>query len=153
MAKTKERITDTADTIRPYVERAVTDEEVRKNVRDAFDAARSVYNELVAPRNAVAVATRVASDQDIQDNLRRALDELRKASDRVQGRDDHSARNTLFLLTGIAIGILFNPWTGPATRSWLKGLVGGADEDFTYQGNSSFSSSASTGRARARAAR
>ena len=135
MAKTKDRITDRADNLRPYVERAVKDEEIRKNVRDAFDAAREIYTELIGPRGMVPVAARVASDEDIQDNLRRAVDDLRKAANRLQGKEDHSARNTFFLLVGLAIGILFNPVTGPATRDWLKGLIGGSDEDFTYQGN------------------
>jgi hypothetical protein len=137
MAKTKERLTDTADNIRPYVERAVKDEQIRQNVRDAFDAARDVYNELMGPRGTVSLAARVASDEDIQDNLRRAVDDLRKAATRLQGQKDHSSRNAMLLFVGIVIGILFNPVTGPATRGWLKGLVGGADEDFTYQGNNS----------------
>ena len=138
MAKTKDRFTDTADNLRPYVERAVKDEEIRKNVRDAFDAAREIYTELMGPRGMVPLAARVASDEDIQENLQRAVDDLRKAASRLQGKRDHSGRNSFLLLTGIAIGILFNPITGPATREWLKGFVGGGnDEDFTYQGNNS----------------
>lgn len=137
MAKTKERFSDTADNLRPYVERAVKDEEIRKNVRDAFDAARGVYSELMGGRGVVPLAARVASDEEIQDTLKRAVDDLRKAADRLQGKKDHGTRNTMLLFTGIVLGILFNPVTGPSTREWLKGLVGGGDEDFTYQGNSS----------------
>lgn len=137
MTRTKDRLSDTADTIRPYVERAVKDEEIRKNVRDAFDAAREIYGELIGPRGMVPLAVRVAGDEDIQDNLRRAVEDLRKAAGRLQGKQDHSGRNTTLLLAGIAIGLLFNPITGPATRSWLKGLLGDGDEDFTYQGNNS----------------
>lgn len=135
MAKTKDRLSDTADNLRPYVERAVKDEEIRRNVRDAFDAAREIYTELMGPRGMVPLAARVATDEDLQDNMRRAVEDLRKAANRIQGKSDHGGRNTLLLLTGIAIGVLFNPVTGPATRSWLKGLLGDGDEDFTYQGN------------------
>ena len=137
MARTKDRLSDTADNIRPFVERAVKDDEIRKNVRDAFDAAREIYSELIGPRGMVPLAVRVAGDEDIQDNLRRAVEDLRKAANRLQGKQDHSGRNTTLLLAGIAIGVLFNPVTGPATRSWLKGLLGSGDEDFTYQGNNS----------------
>ena len=35
MANTRDRITDTAENVRPYVERAVKDEEVRENVKNA----------------------------------------------------------------------------------------------------------------------
>jgi hypothetical protein len=138
MAKTKERVSDAADNVRPYVERALKDDELRKNVRDAFEAARDVYNELLGGRGVVPLATRVATDDDIKGNLKTAIEDLRKAANRLQGKEDHSTRNATLLLAGIALGLLFNPVTGPATRKWLSDQIfGGGEEDFTYQGNNS----------------
>ena len=136
MAKAKDKVWGATENVRPYVERAVMDEELRKNVRDAFDAAREVYNELLGGRGVVPLATRVATDEDIQESLKRAVDDLRKASDRIQGKADHGTRNAMLLLAGIALGILFNPVTGPQTRKWVSDRVfGGSDDEFTYQGN------------------
>jgi hypothetical protein len=146
MAKTKDRVSDAADTVKPYVQRALKDEELRENVKSAFEAARDVYNELFAGRGMVPVATRVATDKDIQDGLRSAVDDLRNAADRLRGKEEHGTRNMFFLLIGIAIGVLFNPVTGPATRKWVSDKVFGASDDFTYQssGNSGSGSSSST---------
>jgi hypothetical protein len=112
--------------MKPYVERALTDEKVRDDVRDAIAAAREIYDELIGNRRVTHVAARMATDKDIQENLRRAIDDMRKAADRVQGKESHKARNTI-LFAGIVAGILFNPMTGPATREWLKDLFGGSD--------------------------
>ena len=139
MAKTKDRLSNAAGNAKPYVERAVSDPELRENVKAAFQAAREVYDELLGGRGVTTVATRVATDKDIQDKLRDAVDELRSAADRVQGKKDHSGRNATLLLAVIALGILFNPVTGPATRKWLADSIFGGD-DFTYDnptGNSS----------------
>jgi hypothetical protein len=130
--KTRERFTDAADNVRPYVARAIADEELRQNVKAAFQAAREVYDELIGGRGVTTVATRVATDKDIQEKLKEAVDELRTAADRVQGKRDHPARNATLLIAGIALGILFNPVTGPATRKWLSDTVFGGD-DFTYE--------------------
>src|SRR5438876_2311010 len=111
MTKTKEKLLDRTGSARPYVERALTDEDLRQNVRNAFESAREVYNELVGRRGAIPLATRVATDKDIQDRLKEAVDELRQAADRVQGKKDHGARNTMLLLNGIARGILINPFS------------------------------------------
>jgi hypothetical protein len=136
MAKAKEKVWGATENVRPYVERAVKDEELRKNVRDAFDAAREVYNELLGGRGVVPLASRVATDEDIQENLKRAVEDLRKASSRIQGKADHGTRNATLLLVGIALGILFNPVTGPQTRKWLSDRIfGSADDEFTYQGS------------------
>jgi hypothetical protein len=132
MAKTKERLMERADEVKPYVDRALHDEDLRDNLKEAFAAAREVYNELMGGRGALGAASRIATDKDIQDNLKKALDELRVASDRVQGRENHSARNRMLLLAGITAGILFNPMTGPQTRKWLMDKVLGGSDDYDY---------------------
>jgi hypothetical protein len=134
MAKTKDKVTDAAGNVKPYFERALHDEELRENVRNAYESARSIYNELLGNRGVTGMATRVATDKDIQDELRTTVSELRKAADRVQGREAHARRNGGLLLLGIVLGILFNPLTGAQTRKWLSDRVLGGGDDFTYQG-------------------
>jgi hypothetical protein len=142
MAKTTDKVLERAGSARPYIERAFKDEEVRENVKNAFDSARSVYNDLLGGRGAIPVATRVATDKEIQERLKEAIDELREAAARVQGKEDHTARNTLLLLTGIALGILFNPFSGAQTRKWVSDKLFGSSDDFTYQGGNSGAGSA-----------
>jgi hypothetical protein len=131
MAKTKDRVWQAADTAKPIVDRALHDEELRENVKRAVVAAREVYEDLVGPRGMTAIAHRIATDQEVQENLRMAVEELRRAGKRVQARETHRARNTVLLLTGITIGFLYNPWTGAETRHWLKQQLFG-DGEFGY---------------------
>ncbi len=126
MTNTKEKVADAAANARPYVERALRDQELRQNVRNAYSSARSVYDQLIGRHGVSDVATRLASDSSVQDELRNAIDELREAAGRVQsvsGKREtepvRAARNTLILIAGIAIGLLFNPLTGPPLRRWL----------------------------------
>lgn len=127
---------DTISDVRPYVERALRDEELRDNLKAAFLAARDVYSDLTGDRGVSGLATRVATDRDIQDNLRRAVEELREASDRVRGKEDHAGRNSFLLLAGVTLAVLFNPVTGPPTRAWIKDKILGPSDDFTYGGES-----------------
>ncbi len=132
MAKTRDRVSD----VKPYVERAIKDEEFRDNLKNAFVTAREVYDELMGPRGVSGKAVRVASDKDLRDNLRSAIEDLRNAADRIQRAPTHKGRN-LLLVTGITLGILlFNPLTGSDTRKWLKEAVLGEEDEFGYQGNS-----------------
>jgi hypothetical protein len=134
MAKTTDKLLDRTGQARPYVERAIRDEDLRDNVRNAFDSARTVYNELIGGRGAVTLAGRVAGDKEIQAELRNAVEELREAAERIQGKKEHGGRNATLLLAGIALGILFNPMTGEQTRKWLSDTLFGSSDDFTYQG-------------------
>jgi hypothetical protein len=121
MASAKQKI----EKAKPYVERALSDAEVRDHIKSAFVAARDVYEEVLGGRGAPAVATRIASDEDIRRKLKEAVDELRTAADRVQGKAQHTFRNTVLLVTGVAVGLLFNPVTGPTLRRWIKGESSG----------------------------
>ena len=136
MHKTKDRVADVAGTARPYVERALHDEELRDHVKMAYSAAREIYDELVGPRGVTNVATRVASDQEIHDNLRTAIGELRQAANRLQGRRRSHGGRKLLLLVGVIVGLLYNPVTGPETRGWLKKTFFGSDE-FGFEGDQS----------------
>jgi predicted RNA-binding protein len=137
MARTSDKVRDSATSVKPYVERALRDEELRANVKNAFDSARAVYDELIGHRGLVTTAGRVATDKDIQDQLRKTIEELRTAADRLQGKKEHTGRNSTLLLVGIALGILFNPVTGPATRKFISDTLLGGGDDFTYESTSS----------------
>ncbi len=137
MAKLKDRAWDHAADVRPYIERAFKDERVREDVKSAIATAREIYDELLGGRAITSVAAKVATDKEIQQSLRDAIDDLRHAADRVQGRSSHAARNATLLLTGIALGVLFNPVTGPGARRWLQDKIFGEGEEFEYrEGNS-----------------
>ena len=65
-----------------------------------------------------------------RDAVGAAIDDLRSAADRLQGRKNQSKSHTGLLVAGIALGILFNPVTGPETRRFLKDMVTGGGDDF-----------------------
>lgn len=128
MAKTKDKVYDAAGNVKPYVDRAMNDDKLRDDVMSAFQTAKELYNELIGGRSAVTLATRVATDEEVREKLKDAIDDLRNAADRLQGKKDHTGRNTTLLIVGIALGLLFNPITGTETRRWLKEMIGGGDE-------------------------
>ena len=134
MAKLQDRAMDRANDVRPYIERAFKDERVREDVKSAIMTAREIYGQLMGERSQItAAAARVATDKEIHESLRDAIDDLRDAADRIQGKSNHAARNTTLLMTGIVLGILFNPVTGPGTRRWLQDKIFGEGEEFEYR--------------------
>ena len=134
----KEKITAVIDSGRPYAERLAQDDELHNHLKSAYSSARWVYDELMGNQGTSGMARRVARDRDIQDELRKSLDELREAGRRAQGAEDSNRRrNFMFLLFGIALGVFFNPVTGPGTRDWVKVKIVGPDEPFEYTSNES----------------
>jgi hypothetical protein len=128
MAKTKSSTLST-DTLKPYVQRAMTDPELREDLLAAFVAARSIYDQMAKGRGLKGKAEK-ASQKDVQKDLQRLVADLSEASDKLKGRKrkSHKARNRIFLLTGVTLGVLYNPWTGQATRDWIMNQVSGGGD-------------------------
>ena len=147
MTNTKERAAAAAANARPYVERALRDQELRDNIRNAYTSARAVYDELSSRRRVSDAASQLAGDKDMQDEIRSAIAELRNASRRVKDVKNgapepaRTAKNSLLLLFGIVIGLLINPITGPALRRALGRKLFGSENGFVYQENGSKTSS------------
>ena len=128
MAKTKTPALST-DALKPYVQRAMTDPELREDLLAAFVAARSLYGQMAKSRGVKGKAEKV-SEKDFQKQLQFLVSDLSEASDKLQGkakRKSHKARNRVVLLTGVTLGVLYNPWTGEQTREWIMDRVAGGD--------------------------
>ena len=129
MGKTKQKPALTSEALRPYVQRAMTDPDLREDLLAAFVAARGLYGHMAKGRGVKGKAEKV-SEKDFQKQLQALVSELTTASERLQGkakRKSHKARNRVILLTGVTLGVLYNPWTGESTREWIMGRVAGGD--------------------------
>jgi hypothetical protein len=141
MTNTKDRVADATANVWPYLERALRDEELRRNVRSAYASARNLYDELLGHNDVTDVAAKLAGDESVQDELRNVVEQLRSAAGRVQTATDEGpasgrrARNGLLLFAGLALGLLFNPLTGPPLRRWLKRTLFGGGGSSTFDSN------------------
>jgi hypothetical protein len=129
MAKTKDKVSDATMNVKPFVERALGDEKLRDDVQSAFATAKKVYDELMGAKSVDKAAGKVL-DKKLHKDLREAVEDLQDAALRLQGKKKSRHTGRRIVVAGIALGILFNPVTGPETRRWLKDLVTGGSDDF-----------------------
>jgi hypothetical protein len=131
MGKSKDKPTVAVETLKPYVKRAMEDPDLRDDLVAAFVTARSLY-EQIGKKDGVKEKAKRATDKDFQEDLQDLVAELTTATDRLQGKSPkkgHKMRNRVVLLTGVTLGVLYNPWTGPATREWIMEQVSGGNGD------------------------
>ena len=123
------KMTDTFEMVKPYLERALKDEEFRQDLKDALSAARELYGPLTKSNGVAAGAKTLATDKKAQEHLRRALDDLSSAANTLQGtkKKNHKGRKML-ILAGVIAGALYNPWTGPQTREKIMDMIAGSDD-------------------------
>jgi hypothetical protein len=125
MAKSKDKSQVAIETVGPYVKRAMEDPALREDLLAAFIAARSLYGKIQKGSGVKGKAERV-TDKRFQKDLQDLVAELQVASDRLQGKKkSHKARNRVVLLTGVTLGVLYNPWTGESTREWIMSRIAG----------------------------
>jgi hypothetical protein len=144
MAKTKDKPALAAEAVRPYVKRAMEDPELRDDLLAAFVAARSLYGQIAKGEGVKGKADRV-SGKDFQKELQELVSEISDATDRFKGEaKGHKARNVV-LLTGMTIGVLYNPWTGQATRDWIMERIAGGNGDGFQEFGDEFASDTGNG--------
>lgn len=141
MSKTKAaRATDIYETARenPYVQRLIEDDDLRANLRDAFDSARGAYGR--ATGNGKGPVNAVTNDKKVQKDLRKAAESLREASERLKApkkRKSRLGKLILLALVGAAIALVLSE---DARKTVLDTLFG-AEEEFKYSSTSSINGS------------
>ncbi len=138
MTKTKaNQAADLYSTARenPYVQRLIEDEELRDNLRDAFEAARGAYGR--ATGNGKGAVKAVTSDKKVQKDLRTAAESLREASEQLKApkkrKKSRLGRLILLALIGGAIALVVSE---DARKAVLDALFG-AEEEFEYTSTTS----------------
>jgi hypothetical protein len=123
----------------PYVQRLIEDEELRDNLRDAFEAARGAYGR--ATGNGKGAVKAVTSDKKVQKDLRTAAESLRDASEQLQGkRKRKKSRLGRILLLGIVAAGIALVLSEDARKKVLDALFG-AEEEFEYTSTTSINGS------------
>jgi hypothetical protein len=139
-SQTADRAGDLYSTARenPYVQRLIEDDELRDNLRDAFESAKGAYGRATGGgRGAVKTVT---SDKKVQKDLRKAAENLQEASERLRApkkRKSRLGRLILLALVGAAIALVVSE---DARKTVLDALFG-AEEEFEYTSTSSINGS------------
>ena len=123
-----------------YVQRLIEDEELRSNLRDAYDAARHAYGAARHAYDRVAKngkpAQRLMDDKKVQRDLRSAADSLREASDQIRGKRRRKGRLGRLLVLGV-IGAGVTLAVSESARKTVMDALFGAEEEFEYTSTTS----------------
>jgi hypothetical protein len=119
----------------PYVQRLIEDEELRDNLRDAFEAARGAYSR--ATGNGHGTVKAMTSNKKVQKDLRTAAESLREASEQLRApkrrKKSRLGRLILLALVGAGIALVLSE---DARKTVLDALFG-AEEEFEYTSSTS----------------
>jgi hypothetical protein len=109
------------------VRRLIEDEELRGNVRDAFEAARHAYQRMSNGKGPVKA---IAEDKKVQRDLRSAAESLREASDQIRGKRKRRRWGRLLVVAvlGAALAIALSE----DLRKTVLDRLFGAEEEFEY---------------------
>ena len=138
-----------AATSNPYVQRLAQDEELRDNLRTAFESARKAYDRM---SNGKGPAKALLDDKKTQKELKEAANSLKDAADALRGSKAKKKRRRGGLLTLLLVGGIAAIVLSEDLRKKVLDTLFGAEEEFEYTSTttpstSGSSSSAGTGAA------
>jgi hypothetical protein len=113
-----------------YVQRFVEDEELRDNLRTAYQSARKAYTRIANGKGPVKAIT---EDKKVQRELKEAATSLREAADSLRGAKRKRKRGRLgrLILVGLVGGGLALALSEDLRKKVLDALFG-AEEEFEY---------------------
>jgi hypothetical protein len=114
----------------PYVQRIIQDQELRQNVRDAFDMSRRAYGRLA---NGKAPSKALMEDKKLHRDLREAAVSLREVGVALKEgpkrkRKRRLGRKLLLLAVGAGLALALSE----GLRSKVLDALFGAEEEFDY---------------------
>ena len=136
MAAKKTGAKATAAAAAPYVQRVMTDEELRDNLRVAIESARVAFARL---QNGKGVPKTVLDDKRFHKDVNKAATALKDASDALREGPKKRKRKggfgRLLLITIVGGGIALA--VSSDLRNKVLDLLFGAEEEFDYQSTTS----------------
>jgi hypothetical protein len=113
----------------PYVQRLLQDEDLRENLKTAFESARVAFDRL---NNGKAPAKVILDDKKFQKELHNASEALRDAAsalrDGPKKRKKRRGRKLVLLLVGAGLALALSE----GLRNKVLDLLFGAEEEFDY---------------------
>ena len=123
-----------------YVSRLVEDDELRENLREAYESARNAYSRMT---NGKGPAKALLDDKKTQKELQNAASELKQAADAIRGgkkRKGKKRGGLLLLVIGAGAALALSE----GLRKKVLDALFGAEEEFEYTSTTSPSNSGSS---------
>ncbi len=124
----------------PYVRRLLEDDELRDNIKAAFEAARDAYGRV---SNGKGPANALIDDKKVHRDLHEAAESLRDASRQLRGKKSRSGGIGRWIAAGVVGAILVLVLSEDARKFVLDRLFG-AEEEFEYTSTTSATNSEQT---------
>jgi hypothetical protein len=122
----------------PYVQRLIEDDDLRENLKDAFNSAKKAYGR--ATGNGKGTVKAVTSDKKVQKEMRQAAEALQEARERLQKPRRKKHRLGRLILLAIIGGVVAMVVSEGARKAVLDALFG-AEEEFEYTSTTSINGS------------
>ncbi len=109
-----------------YVQRLIEDEDLRDNLRTAYESARAAYDRMASGKGPQAAL----NDKKTQKQLREAATSLRDAADALRDAKTKKrrGRGLLFLIVGVGLAFALSE----GLRKKALDTLFGAEEEFEY---------------------
>jgi len=124
-----------------YVTRLVEDEELRDNLRTAYDSARNAYSRMA---NGRGPAKALLDDKKTQKELQAAASNLKEAADALRGGKKTRKRKRRGTLLLVIVGAGAVLALSEGLRKKVLDALFGAEEEFEYTSTTSPSNSGSS---------